>query len=250
MDTKSKNKIDNFFSIMISNGAYPSKDNLKFKYDQIFGNIDFKGKNVLEIGGGAGVFCFYASVMGANWVVNLEPEGVGSKSGYIEKFKLLKDALGVNNVELIESTFQDYDPLNRKFDIILLYNSINHLDEEACIDLLTNSNSWDIYKSIFNRIYSISNNDAKIIMGDCSNKNFFPLVRLKNPIYKKIEWYKHQSPDVWIKLLRECGFINPEISWTSFNSLGKLGKFLFGNKYISYFLVSHFVLRIEKAKKK
>lgn len=238
-------KIDNFLSVMVSNDAYPSKENLSFKYDQIFGNIDFKGKNVLEIGGGHGVFCFYASIRGARWVVNLEPEGAGSKTGYIDKFNLLKDALGVNNVELIASTFQDYNPMNRKFDIILLYNSINHLDEEACIELKKNSSSWDSYKSIFSKIHLISNYDAKIIIGDCSNKNLFPLLGLKNPIYKKIEWHKHQSPIVWTKLLKECGFCNPVISWTTFNSLGKLGKYLFGNKYISFFLISHFVLKMD-----
>lgn len=245
MDSDSKTKIDNFFSVMILNGAYPSKKNLSFKYDQIFGDIDFKGKNVLEIGGGHGVFCFYAAIRGAKWVVNLEPEGVGSKSGYIEKFKLLKDALGVYNAEIIESTFQDYDSLNRKFDIILLYNSINHLDEEACIDLRTNSGSWDAYKNIFRKIHLISNPDAKIIIGDCSNENLFPLLGLKNPIYKKIEWFKHQSPEVWTRLLKECGFCNPSISWTTFNSFGKLGKFLFGNKYVSFFLISHFILKMD-----
>lgn len=246
MNTDNKNNIENFYSIMISNGAYPSKDNLRFKYDQIFGNIDFKGKNVLEIGGGHGVFCFYASIRGAKSVINLEPECAGCKSGYIEKFKLLKDALEVNNVEIIEKTFQDYNPPNRKFDIILLYNSINHLDEEACIELTTNSKSWDSYIDIFKKIYSLSNNNAMIIMGDCSNKNFFPLLGLKNPIYRGIEWYKHQSPDVWIKLLKECGFRNPSVSWTTFNSLGKFGKFLFGNRYVSFFLVSHFVLKMTK----
>ena len=246
MNTNSKNKIDNFLSTMISNGAFPSKGNLRFKYDQIFGNIDFKGKNVLEIGGGFGVFCFYASILGAKYVVNLEPEGEGSNSDYIEKFKLLKDALGVNNVELIESTFQDYNPLNKKFDIILLYNSINHLDEDACINLITNSNSWDTYKNIFKRIYLLSNNDAKIIIADCSNKNFFPLLGLKNPIYKRIEWHKHQSPNVWIRLLKECCFCNPKVSWTTFNSFGKPGKFFLGNRYVSFFINSHFILRMDK----
>lgn len=246
MNSISKNDIDNFLSTMISNGAYPSKENLKFKYDQIFGNIDFEGKNVLEIGGGAGVFCFYASMRGAKWVINLEPEGDGSKLGDIGRFRSLKDALGINNVELIKSTFQDYNPGNTKFDIILLYNSINHLDEKACIDLLTSPKSWDTYKDIFRRIHLLSNNDAKIIIGDCSNKNFFPSMGLKNPIYKRIEWHKHQSPSVWTELLKECGFANPAVSWTTFNSFGKLGQLLFGNRYVSYFLISHFVLKMDK----
>jgi 16S rRNA G966 N2-methylase RsmD len=244
---KSDNKkIDNFLSTMISKEAYPSKGNLRFKYSQLFGNIDFKGKNVLEIGGGCGIFCFYAAIRGANWVVNLEPEGEGSKSGYIRNFKDLKDALGMNNVELVDSTFQEYDSLSRKFDIILLYNSINHLDEEACITLLKNQESWNTYLNIFRRIYSLSNNNAKIILGDCSNKNFFPMMGLQNPICRMIEWHKHQSPDVWIKLLKECGFSNPEISWTTFNTIGNPGKLLFGNRYLSYFLISHFVLKMDK----
>jgi hypothetical protein len=246
MDTGNKSEIDDFLSKMISNGAYPSKENLKFKYDQIFRNIDFTGKNVLEIGGGAGVFCFYASMRGANRVVNLEPEADGSKSGYIDKFRSLKDSLGINNVELIESTFQDYNPLDMKFDIILLYNSINHLDEKACIDLLTSPRSWEIYRDIFKRIHSMSNIDARVIIGDCSNKNFFPLIGLRNPIYKRIEWHKHQAPNVWTELLQECGFSNPAVSWTTFNSFGRLGQLLFGNRYISYFLISHFVLKMEK----
>lgn len=246
MEPCNKNGVDNFLSTMISKGAYPSKENLRFKYNQIFGNIDFEGKNVLEIGGGKGVFCFYAAIHGANWVVNLEPEGEGSKSFYIKNFSDLKDALGVNNVELVESTFQEYDSLNRKFDIILLYNSINHLDEEACITLLKKPGSWDIYRNIFKRIHSLSNYSAKIILGDCSNKNFFPMIGLQNPICKNIEWHKHQAPSVWIKLLKECGFSNPEISWTSFNSTGNTGKLLFGNRYLSYFLISHFVLKMDK----
>ncbi|MGE5458505.1 MAG: class I SAM-dependent methyltransferase [Methanococcaceae archaeon] len=238
-------KIDNFLSIMVSNEAYPSKDNLRFKYDQLFGNIDFKGKNVLEIGGGQGVFCFYAAIRGAKWVVNLEPEGAGSKSGYIEKFRLLKEELGIHNVELIATTFQEYNPDNIKFDIILLYNSINHLDEKACIELRTNSVSWNSYKDIFRKIYSLSNNYAKIIIGDCSNKNLFPLLGLKNPLHKSIEWHKHQSPIIWTKLLKECGFCNPVLSWTTFNRFGKVGKYLFGNKYLSFFLISHFVLKMD-----
>lgn len=133
--------MDNFLSVMIANGAYSSIANLRFKLDQIFKNIDFKEKRILEIGGGYGIFGFYAAIDGAKNVVNLEPEGDGSTSGVIGKFKTLRDALHINNVELITSTFQDYNPENQKFDIIILYNSVNHLNENACIDLLKNSNS-------------------------------------------------------------------------------------------------------------
>lgn len=246
MALDNKNKVNNFLSVNIANGAYSSIANLRFKIEQIFKNIDFKEKSVLEIGGGYGMFCFYASIKGALNAINLEPEGDGSTSGVIGKFKTLRDTLHINNVELITSTFQDYNPENQKFDIIILYNSVNHLNENACIDLLKNSSSRIIYKNIFERIGSLSNTNSKIIICDCSNKNFFPLLGLKNPFNRDIEWQKHQSPDVWSKLLKESGFCNPEISWTTFNRLRKVGRLLLGNKLISYFLISHFCLKMDR----
>jgi SAM-dependent methyltransferase len=246
MTSNINNKMDNFLSIMIVNGAFSSISNLKFRLEQIFKNIDFKGKNVLEIGGGYGLFGFYASIKGAYYVVNIEPQGAGSASGVSKKFNTLRDALGIYNVELQPSTFQDYDPLNKKFDIILLYNSINHLNEKACVDLRTNTKSLIVYKNLFEKIDSLSTTNAKIIICDCSNKNLFPLLRLKNPFNKSIEWHKHQSPNVWSKLLNESGFSNHKISWTTFNRFGKFGNVLLGNKYVSYFLTSHFCLKMDK----
>jgi len=246
MTSDNNNKIDNFLSVMIVNGAFSSIGNLRFRLEQIFKNIDFKEKSVLEIGGGYGMFGFYAAINGAKNVVNLEPEGDGSTSGVIGKFKTLKDTLCINNIELIASTFQNYNPLNKKFDIIILYDSVNHLNENACIDLLKTPDSWIIYKNIFEKIGSLSNTNAKIIICDCSNKNFFPLLGLKNPFDRGIEWHKHQSPDVWSELMEESGFCNPAISWTTFNRFRKLGSFLLDNKYISYFLTSHFCLKMDK----
>jgi 2-polyprenyl-3-methyl-5-hydroxy-6-metoxy-1,4-benzoquinol methylase len=46
--------------------------------DNLFRDIDFDGKRVLDIGGGDGVYSFYAAAMGAAEVVCLEPEAAGS----------------------------------------------------------------------------------------------------------------------------------------------------------------------------
>jgi len=83
---------------------------------------------------------------------------------------------------------------------------------------------------------------AHIIICDCSNSNFFDFVGLKNPFVPNIEWEKHQSPKTWIKLLEESGFQKLKVKWSSFNRLGKYGKALLGNAFISYFLTSHFCL--------
>jgi hypothetical protein len=246
MNLRATNKLDLFLSIMVANGAFSSTGNLRFKLEQLFKSIDFNNKNVLEIGGGYGLFGFYAEIKGAKKVVNLEPEGDGSTFGVISKFNTLKEKLNINNVELITKTFQDFNPSNEMFDIIILYNSINHLNENACIDLRTNANSRIIYKSLFDKISSLSNSSAKIIICDCSNWNLFPFLGLKNPFDRAIEWHKHQSPYLWSKLLIESGFCNPSISWTTFNRFRKIGGFLFGNKYVSYFLTSHYCLKMDK----
>ena len=57
-----------------------------------------------------------------------------------------------------------------------------------------------------------------------------------------IEWHKHQSPEIWSQLLRQNGFLNPEVTWSSFNSLGKFGRIIMNNKFINYMTLSHFRL--------
>jgi Methyltransferase domain len=246
MTANNENIIENFLSIMVENGAYSTIANLRFKLEQLFKNIDFKGKNLLEIGGGYGLFSLYAAVNEAKKVIILEPEYAGSTTGVINQFNILRDKLRISNIDLLPITFQDYNPMDIKFDIILLNDSINHLEEDACINLRTDINAWNIYKKMMCKISSLSNVSAKIIICDCSNQNLYPSLGLKNPIDNNIEWHKHQSPKIWSKLLKECGFSKPVISWTTFNRFGRIGKFILGNKFVSYFLTSHFCLKMEK----
>src|ERR1700716_2476731 len=46
-----------------------------------FRNVDFTGRRVLDIGGGEGIYRFYAAGMGARGVVCLQPDAAGSSSG-------------------------------------------------------------------------------------------------------------------------------------------------------------------------
>ena len=82
---------------------------------------------------------------------------------------------------------QDYDADKKTFDIIILHNSINHLDEETCINLLNNKWARDRYKSIFININKLASENAKLIITDCDRKNFFALFRFRNPFAKEIE---------------------------------------------------------------
>jgi len=232
--------------MVIKEGLYSSRDNLRFQMDMLFRGINFKNKSVLDIGGGIGLYSFYSACSGAKKVVCLEPEHEGSSSSAIDTFNKLHKLLKCNNVTLKPATLQAFEPEGEKFDIILLHDSVNHLNETACITLLSESRAKAVYKELFSKIYSLSSKDAKLIICDCSRYNFFALLKTRNPFAPTIEWHKHQSPQVWANLLGEVDFINPGIKWSSFNRLRNWGRILIGNKLMAYFLTSHFYLTMDK----
>ena len=241
-----KPNLESYLSAAIEEGLYPNRGNLQFHLKTLFKNIPLKNRRVLDIGGGSGLHSFYAACMGAKEVVCLEPETEGSRSGAGAKFRKLSGILGYDSVRFEPVTFQAFDPAGEQFDIILLHNSINHLDETACINLLNDEPSKAIYMDIFSKLSSVASSGAKLIVCDCSRYNFFALLRIKNPFAPTIEWEKHQAPEVWVNLLSQVGFVNPRVRWTAFNTLRSPGRVLLGNKLLSYFLRSDFCFTMEK----
>ena len=169
---KTSQDIDQYLNTVIKESLFANQSRLRFHMDTLFAGIDLKNKKVLDIGGGAGLYSFYAAFRGAKKVVCLEPEADGSKSGVNEKFHKIKQHLECINVELLPIPLQALESEEETFDVILLHNSINHLDEAACINLLWESESRSIYQYIASKIYSVSNNGAILIICDCSRYNF------------------------------------------------------------------------------
>lgn len=235
-----------YLDTAIRERLYSTKSRLQFHTDALFRGIDFRNKMVLDIGGGTGLHSFYAVARGATKAICLEPEADGSSAGVTEKIHKLKELLKHDNVEFRPLTLQAFDPEGQKFDVVLLHASINHLDETACINLLRDPGAKAAYREVFAKIFSMSNKGAKLIICDCSRYNFFALLGIRNPLAPTIEWHKHQAPEVWAGLLAEVGFVNPRISWSSFNRLGSWGRVFLGNKVAAYFLRSSFCLRMEK----
>ena len=97
-------------------------------------------------------------------------------------------------VEYEAKSFQDYESQN-KFDIIVMANSVNHLDENATIDLHENKESQEIYKKLFSKVHRLLKQNGILIITDCNRYNF-PLSVLKS-VCATIEWRKHQSPYTW-----------------------------------------------------
>jgi len=237
--------LKDFLELAIQEGLAGSASRLHFYLKSFYKGIPLSQKSVLDIGCGTGLLSLYAFCQGARQVVGLEPEAQGSTIGTLHKFTKMINILGLNGITALPCTFQEYSCPDNSYDIIVLCDSINHLDEEACIHLQHSQLARDKYKWLFSKMNRLLAYDGKIIITDCSRHNFFALLGRKNPFGPDIEWHKHQSPRFWANLLESCGFTNPMINWTTPLILRGLGKPL-GNLFTSYFLLSHFRLVMNK----
>jgi hypothetical protein len=235
---------EEFYEIVASNGYYSTPGRLRFYLEQyLFKDVDITGMSLIDIGGGCGIFAFFAAINGAKDVVVMEPEVEGSSAGMKKGFDDLKALLcSPENISWTGETLQSYDRVGDKFDIVLMHNSINHLDEESCVVLHENANAQVSYQKIFTRLKYISSLGATYIICDCSNRNLFGDIGLRNPMAKSIEWHKHQPPEVWAALLKKEGFSSRHIEWTTPSFLGRVGRSFFGSKVIAYLWSSHFRL--------
>jgi len=211
---------------------------LRYNLNNLFQGVSFEGKRMLDVGAGSGLFSLYGACMGAKTVVALEPQSEGSIKGSSDKLEALKAIF--KNIQVERVTFQEFDAGGDMFDIILLHNSINHLDEEACIALQYSEDARNSYRLIFKKLGKIAAPGARLILCDCSKCNLFASLKIRNPLVPTIEWHKHQPPEVWRDMLLEYGFGKAKISWIPFGISGNLGK------VIGYFTISHFCLDMEK----
>jgi len=242
------NKIlDKFFSIIEREGYFSNRKRFEFAAKQLYGSIDsFKNKRVLDIGGGNGVYSIYTLCMGASELVNVEPLLDGSTKTRSKEFHKIIKEMNFSNVSLESATFQEYKNKGSKFDIILSHASINHLDEEACINLKKDKEAIKKYNAIFDKINDLLSPDGQLIIYECSNRNIFPMLRLTNPFMPTIEWNKHHPPMFWYNIMEKSGFCNPKIIWPAPNRLQKAGKFFLSNKLCSFFITSAFILSVQK----
>lgn len=98
------------------------------------------------------------------------------------------------------------------FDVVLMASSINHIDEKMCMELSSNPKARETYMDIFGKLRTLMKNHGKLIITDCSNRNFWGDIGLNNIFARNINWEKHQSPKYWSNLLSSAGFSDPKIS--------------------------------------
>ncbi len=216
----------------------------------MFADIDFRGKNVLEIGCGKGMMCLWAKIHGANRVVGLEPmaEGWYDSAKCFKDFSTMVGEVGLENIEMVPARLEEYRPSHDYFDIVLSFASINHLDEQSCIELRRSAIAHDRYVDLFDQVRDLMPECGKLLVVDATNRSFFSDLRVRNPFNPHIEWFKHQPPECWAQLLSECGFTNPRISWLAGALFTHLGVGTVP-RAMSYFHSSAFRLEMDCAER-
>jgi len=235
-----------FERLAVEIGRYASAERAWFRCRRTFRGVPLAGKSLLEIGAGAGVFSAYAITQGASHVTALEPELAGSTEGYVSALGRMQAGLGAEDFEVLPDTIQAFDPGDRKFDIVLSYNSVNHLDEPMCMELRRSEEAREVYRHIFRKVAGMMVPGGHLILADASRYNFFGMIGLRAPLAPTVEWEKHQSPRTWLRLLEPLGFRKVALSWRRNYPLRYLGP-LGANRVVNFFLSSHFRLVVTLA---
>ena len=113
----------------------------------------------------------WAGLNGATRVVGIEPEISGSTSGSFAKFKQAIPALGLMSVVAAQA-IDALKLTTTPFDVIVLYNVINHFSEEHT-RTLERPESRLYYRNVFSHLAGLISPGGTIIIADCATRNFF-----------------------------------------------------------------------------
>jgi cyclopropane fatty-acyl-phospholipid synthase-like methyltransferase len=207
----------------------------------LFKDVPLNGKRMLEVGCGMGAFSIWAALEGAEYVLGIEPEAQGSTTGTSRVSMELVEQYKWKNVEFKPTFLEELvvPQEEEKFDVMLMYNVINHLDEANVERVHTDARAYESYENKIGDLKQYLKKGAVIIVADCGRRNAWNMLGLKSPFAPTIEWNKHQNPTTWIRLFKDAGFELIDCRWSPLYPLGRLSQ-----SWLVHFLTSsHFALR-------
>jgi hypothetical protein len=173
-------------------------------------------------------------------VVGIEPEAAGSSEHPLDRFRRNVQTLGLQGTVLAQGcTLQELPVSGKPFDVVIMYNVINHLDENSVVRLHNDRNAMQRYIELLRRLRFHTNANGWAIVADCARDNIWPRLGLPSPFMPSIEWQKHQNPETWIHVFAQAGFRMFDLRWSPLQPFPKLT----GNRLVEYLTCSHFVLR-------
>jgi len=230
------------FDRVLAENLYPLPDSWNHAIARQFAELDLVGARVLDIGGGSGAVSFWCAIQGAH-VTCLEPLALGSNEDMDATFQRFSSDVKTDfGVDLIRQTFQEYANTG-EFDVVVMSNSINHLDELSCETLRESAESRTRYLSLLVKASDLMVPGGALVVSDCARKNLFGHLGIRNPFSPDIEWHIHQQPHVWMSLLQEAGFSETRAHWNPMNRSGSPGRLLLANALGAYLTTSHFTIR-------
>jgi Predicted RNA methylase len=221
--------------------GYATSTRYRVRGDFLFAGIPLAGAHLLEVGCGTGAWGIWAALHGAHRVIGIEPEATGSSPGTLATFQQIVATLGLGEqIEATEHSLQEFPIPERPFDVVIMYNVINHLDEEAVVVLHRDAEAFARYVSILQNLRLLMRSDGWVVVADCMRDNFWPRLGLHSPFAPGIEWSKHQSPHTWIDIFEHAGFQSFDLRWSPLQPFPKLT----ANRFVQWLTCSHFVLRL------
>jgi SAM-dependent methyltransferase len=221
--------------------GYANGSRYRMPGEFLFEGIPLTGAHLLDVGCGAGAWAIWAALYGAQRALGIEPESHGSHPDTLGTFRKAIDVLQLGgHVQGLGLPLQELPTPERPFDIVMMYNVINHLDEDSVVSLHADEMAFRRYVDLLRYVRSQIAPEGWVIVADCGRTNFWDLMGLRSPMAPTIEWRKHQNPAVWAKVFEAAGFRTIDVRWSPVYPFSRLT----ANRVAQYLTASHFVLRV------
>jgi SAM-dependent methyltransferase len=224
--------------------GYRNGSRYRTRGEFLFKGVPLREKNVLEVGCGPGTWAIWAALHGAARVIGLEPEADGSTLHVRERLRQNIGALGLGTkILVVDGCIQELEGSEALFDVVVMFNVINHLDEAAVVVLNQDRGAFDRYVTLLKKVRAQMRTGGWIIVADCARRNFWNQIGLRAPFVPWIEWHKHQNPPVWARVFGASGFRLFDLRWSPLQPFPRLTS----NWLVQYVTCSDFVMRLRAA---